>query len=91
MEYEGTHLNEIIFRFEIGVHHESSLTNEQIEQNSKNILISTITECHVCLDSLFPNSCMRQLTVCEHKYCIDCIDQWLKHHKTCPICKRALL
>lgn len=91
LEYEGTNLNEINFRFEIGVHNESGLTNEQIEQNSTKVLIPTITECHICLDSLFPNSCMRQLTVCEHKYCIDCIDQWLKHNKTCPICKRALL
>ena len=92
LEYNGTNLNEINFHFEIGVHNETTgLTCEQIEQVSTKILISTVTECHICLDSLFPNSCMRQLTVCEHKYCIDCIDQWLKHNKTCPVCKRTLI
>lgn len=30
------------------------------------------------------------LTVCGHQYCKDCIQMWLKEHRTCPVCKRQL-
>lgn len=30
------------------------------------------------------------LTVCGHQYCKDCIQMWLKEHRTCPVCKRLL-
>ncbi|KAK9465204.1 SNF2 family N-terminal domain-containing protein [Lipomyces arxii] len=30
------------------------------------------------------------LTVCGHQYCRDCMLEWWKFHKSCPICKRNL-
>ncbi|CAL3963194.1 unnamed protein product [Diplocarpon coronariae] len=30
------------------------------------------------------------LTVCGHQYCKDCIRQWWKCHRNCPVCKRPL-
>lgn len=30
------------------------------------------------------------LTVCGHQYCKDCIRQWWRSHRNCPICKRTL-
>ncbi|KAK9463406.1 SNF2 family N-terminal domain-containing protein [Lipomyces oligophaga] len=30
------------------------------------------------------------LTVCGHQYCRDCIVEWWKFHRSCPICKRSL-
>ncbi|KAK9452328.1 SNF2 family N-terminal domain-containing protein [Limtongia smithiae] len=30
------------------------------------------------------------LTVCGHQYCRDCMLEWWKFHRTCPICKKPL-
>ncbi|KAJ8096835.1 SNF2 family N-terminal domain-containing protein [Lipomyces tetrasporus] len=30
------------------------------------------------------------LTVCGHQYCRECMLEWWKFHRTCPICKRHL-
>ena len=40
--------------------------------------------CTICLSEIFVGSMVR----CGHFFCKDCICNWLKHHATCPICKR---
>ena len=64
------------------------MDQQKIDQCSSKVLITEPSECHICLDTLLPGSCMRCLSVCNHRYCIDCIDPWLKHHNTCPVCKQ---
>ena len=95
LEYEGTNFNEVNFIFEVGStigdNISTGLTKKQLIEHSEKILIKVNTECYICLDILLPNSCMRQLKICQHKFCIDCIDKWLENNKTCPICKRNLL
>ena len=93
LEYEGTNFNEINFLFEIGSTLQNTptgLTKTQLQERSEKVLIDTNTECYICLDILLPNSCMRLLTTCQHKFCIDCIDKWLENNKTCPICKSSV-
>lgn len=34
---------------------------------------------------------IRQLPDCHHHFHLDCIDQWLATHTTCPMCRRSLL
>eukprot|EP00298_Acanthocystis_sp_HF-20_P018718 c22016_g2_i5.p1 GENE.c22016_g2_i5~~c22016_g2_i5.p1 ORF type:complete len:284 (+),score=91.89 c22016_g2_i5:44-853(+) len=42
--------------------------------------------CCICLDKLCKNQEVRQLN-CVHHFHLDCIDQWLKINKSCPLCK----
>lgn len=30
-------------------------------------------------------------TSCNHDFCQECIERWLKDHKTCPICRHILI
>ena len=68
----------------------NGLCNELIEENSTKKIITITTECSICLDTLLPGSCLRELNNCKHMYCIDCIDEWLKTHNSCPVCKRTV-
>mmetsp|Transcript_20539 Transcript_20539/g.63896 ORF Transcript_20539/g.63896 Transcript_20539/m.63896 type:complete len:198 (+) Transcript_20539:28-621(+) len=43
-------------------------------------------ECAVCFDSADGNAVFRCLP-CRHRFHRDCIDPWLRSHKTCPVCK----
>ncbi|XP_067860144.1 E3 ubiquitin-protein ligase rnf213-alpha-like isoform X2 [Heptranchias perlo] len=45
-----------------------------------------IKECPVCLGVLKDPACLP----CEHVFCINCLDLWLKNHSLCPKCKAAV-
>jgi len=50
--------------------------------------VSSDDICAICLDKLFEKRddiLVRQL-ICGHKYCDDCISQWLIKSKKCPVC-----
>ena len=68
----------------------NGLSSDHIENVSSKIIIDGSIDCHICLDTLLQGSCMRQLTRCSHKFCVDCIDEWLHCHNTCPVCKTVL-
>ena len=82
----------IPYEFENDHHQQEQhgLTVQEIEEYSDKLLIDKNIECYICLDTLLKGSCMRQFKTCKHMYCIDCIDQWLKYHKTCPACKKQV-
>jgi E3 ubiquitin-protein ligase Arkadia len=40
--------------------------------------------CAICQSELGKQ--VKKLPVCEHYYHGECIDQWLKHKRTCPVC-----
>nr|XP_039257241.1 E3 ubiquitin-protein ligase RNF126-B-like [Styela clava] len=43
-------------------------------------------DCSVCMESFVKDDKAKRLP-CEHMFHIKCIDQWLKLHNTCPICR----
>nr|GEU33690.1 E3 ubiquitin-protein ligase ATL42-like [Tanacetum cinerariifolium] len=44
-------------------------------------------ECSVCLSAFEDVEVLRLLPKCKHAFHIDCIDQWLEKHSTCPLCR----
>lgn len=53
-------------------------------------LSETATEeqstCIICTDAVVNGV----LTICGHQFCADCINEWFKQSKKCPLCKRML-
>lgn len=47
-------------------------------------------ECAICLVEFDEDSMLRLLTVCCHVFHQECIDLWLRSHKTCPVCRMDL-
>lgn len=45
------------------------------------------TMCIICRSNITLGS----LTQCGHKYCKDCLEQWLKTSHTCPMCKATVV
>lgn len=51
---------------------------------------TSIQVCAICLDSIgAKNKCFADN--CLHQFCYDCITEWLKSKKECPLCKRHLV
>lgn len=48
-------------------------------------------ECPVCYTNLFenPNLCITT-KLCKHKFCTQCISNWLKTEDTCPYCRQKI-
>ncbi len=44
------------------------------------------TLCVICRDTIKQNDIIRKIK-CSHYFHVNCIDQWLINHKTCPLCK----
>ncbi|GAB2268304.1 hypothetical protein Dimus_003275, partial [Dionaea muscipula] len=47
-------------------------------------------ECAVCLSRFEDIEILRLLPKCKHAFHIDCIDEWLDRHSTCPLCRQAV-
>ncbi|EPS66214.1 hypothetical protein M569_08563, partial [Genlisea aurea] len=47
-------------------------------------------ECCVCLNRFEDVEVLRLLPKCKHAFHIDCIDNWLEKHATCPLCRRRV-
>lgn len=70
------------------------LTPEQIQQCMKDVPRPAEGSCVVCQtewqESEEGDRCV-ELNVCNHVFHNECIEQWLKCNKTCPVCKREVL
>jgi len=67
----------------------STTTTAEVEPLiSENVDDSRV--CIICLDVYVPGERIRLLP-CVHRFHVDCIDQWLKKHTTCPLCKLDLI
>ncbi len=62
-----------------------SLPKVQIDQ----ALVDRISQCAVCMEDFLLHDSAKQLP-CNHLYHLPCIDQWLKLHATCPICRKNI-
>lgn len=47
--------------------------------------------CSICLADYKATDMLRLLPECGHMYHLKCIDQWLRLHPTCPICRNSPL
>merc|ERR1712187_570210 len=43
------------------------------------------TSCSICLGDFEEGELLRELP-CGHKFHGQCVDKWLEHHRTCPLC-----
>ncbi|XWS17716.1 hypothetical protein CRYUN_Cryun33cG0091100 [Craigia yunnanensis] len=44
-------------------------------------------ECAVCISKFEDSDVLRLLPKCRHAFHMNCIDQWLERHSTCPLCR----
>ena len=47
-------------------------------------------ECAVCLSKFEDVEILRLLPKCRHAFHIDCVDQWLEKHSSCPLCRHKV-
>jgi E3 ubiquitin-protein ligase ATL6/9/15/31/42/55 len=47
-------------------------------------------ECAVCLSKFEDIEILRLLPKCKHAFHINCVDQWLEKHSSCPLCRRKV-
>lgn len=52
--------------------------------------VSTALECAVCLSEFAPEERLKMLPTCSHAFHIDCIDTWLHHNVSCPLCRTVV-
>lgn len=60
------------------------LTDEEIEAIPIVAIKNTEENCAICQSDLGNRA--KRLPTCEHCYHGECIDQWLKKKRTCPVC-----
>ncbi|KAF7143461.1 hypothetical protein RHSIM_Rhsim05G0043100 [Rhododendron simsii] len=47
-------------------------------------------ECAVCLSKFEDIEVLRLLPKCKHAFHINCVDQWLESHSSCPLCRQTV-
>uniref|UniRef100_A0ACD5WWC5 Uncharacterized protein n=1 Tax=Avena sativa TaxID=4498 RepID=A0ACD5WWC5_AVESA len=47
-------------------------------------------ECAVCLSEFVGGERLKMLPTCSHAFHIDCIDTWLFHNVSCPLCRTVV-
>lgn len=45
----------------------------------------------MCLGEYQAEERLQQIPACGHTFHMDCIDNWLSTHATCPLCRQSLL
>ncbi|KAJ4897841.1 RING-H2 finger protein ATL65 [Raphanus sativus] len=52
---------------------------------------SSAVDCAVCLLEFEDGDYVRTLPLCFHAFHVECIDEWLRSHPNCPLCRTAIL
>ncbi|KAG1338035.1 RING-H2 finger protein ATL66-like [Cocos nucifera] len=47
-------------------------------------------QCSICLSCLIDGEKVKVLPTCSHSFHPGCIDEWLKTHPSCPLCRASL-
>ncbi|KAM0943604.1 putative transcription factor C2H2 family [Dioscorea sansibarensis] len=50
---------------------------------------TTETCCSICLADYKDTDVLRLLPECRHLFHLKCVDPWLRHHPTCPVCRTS--
>ena len=72
--------------------HGAGATEEAIEAPPTKTLTGLAqdeTRCPICLEDYYEGAVLRHL-LCRHSFHRDCLDRWLKHKATCPICQQGV-
>ena len=46
--------------------------------------------CTICRTDIQENTIIRKINGCGHMFHHNCLDNWLKNHHTCPVCRHSL-
>jgi len=76
------HLMNVIFILQLFTLTSAALTSTYDIESLENI-------CSICLKK-YEIFDAEYRTPCEHKYHINCIDEWSRKNPTCPLCRRPL-
>ncbi|KAE9608070.1 putative transcription factor C2H2 family [Lupinus albus] len=49
------------------------------------------SECCICLGEFREGEKVKVLPKCEHCFHCECVDEWLIHHSSCPLCRSSLM
>ncbi|KAL5568662.1 hypothetical protein UlMin_025237 [Ulmus minor] len=52
---------------------------------------SNVSSCSICLADYKDEETLRLLPDCGHLFHLGCVDPWLRHRPTCPICRTSPL
>ena len=55
---------------------------------SSNLLLHP--SCAICLENFDSSSDVKQLPLCHHIFHQNCLTEWLRHHRYCPMCRTNL-
>ncbi|KAM0899307.1 hypothetical protein ACQ4PT_021393 [Festuca glaucescens] len=47
-------------------------------------------ECSICISALVAGDKVKALPPCGHRFHPDCVDDWLRSHPSCPLCRTIL-
>ncbi|KAK3011800.1 hypothetical protein RJ639_012501 [Escallonia herrerae] len=50
---------------------------------------TTLTECTICLSEFVEGEGIRVLARCNHGFHVECIQEWLSLHSSCPTCRSS--
>ncbi|KAE9587720.1 putative transcription factor C2H2 family [Lupinus albus] len=48
------------------------------------------SECCICLGEFKDGEKVKVFPKCKHCFHCECVDEWLKHHSSCPLCRSSL-
>uniref|UniRef100_A0ACD5WFI3 Uncharacterized protein n=1 Tax=Avena sativa TaxID=4498 RepID=A0ACD5WFI3_AVESA len=57
---------------------------------SSSLAAASAAECAVCLSEFVGGERLKMLPTCSHAFHIDCIDTWLFHNVSCPLCRTVV-
>lgn len=46
-------------------------------------------ECPICLEIITEKKNIKK-TICGHKFCKECINEWMEQEESCPLCRKEL-
>ncbi|KAM0911283.1 hypothetical protein ACQ4PT_013553 [Festuca glaucescens] len=47
-------------------------------------------ECSICISALVAGDKVKALSPCGHRFHPDCVDDWIRSHPSCPLCRTIL-
>ena len=50
-------------------------------------IIASFNRCSICLGEYQEKEVLRIMPKCGHNFHLSCIDEWLRKHSTCPVCR----